>query len=73
MRITYRLPLALLAGVLALSSVASAQSMEEKLAAKLKKPFIQNAEWVQDYDEALKQSKASGKLIFGYFTRSYSP
>ena len=59
--------------LLALLAVASAQSMEERLAAKLKNPFLKNAAWVYSYENALKTAKAEKKLVFAYFTRSYAP
>jgi hypothetical protein len=40
---------------------------------KLASPFLKSAQWTTSYDEALAASKASGKLILGYFTRSYAP
>jgi hypothetical protein len=49
-----------------------AQSLEEKRDAKLAEPWLQNASWVTDYDKARSLAKESGKLLFGYFTRSYS-
>lgn len=62
-----------LALLLAFSATASAQSMEERLAAKLKKPFLKNAAWVLDFAEAKRRAKAEDKVIFAYFTRSYAP
>ena len=59
--------------LLALLAVASAESMEEKFAAKLESPFLKNAAWVHSYEHALKTAKAEGKLVFAYFTRSYAP
>lgn len=41
--------------------------------AKLNSPFLKNGDWITDYDQALAAAKESGKPIFGYFTRSYSP
>ena len=68
------LPILAFAVVAAFARPAGAQpSFEERLAAKLDEPFIKNAAWVQDYDEALKQARDSGRVIFAYFTRSYSP
>ncbi|MCZ6573582.1 MAG: hypothetical protein O7C98_10510 [Planctomycetota bacterium] len=64
------LSFALAAGI---SASASAGQMEDQFEAKLKKPFMQNASWVMGYDKALEEAKASGKTIFGYFTRSYAP
>jgi len=62
-----------LALLLALAGSAAAQSMEERLEAKLKKPFLKNAAWVLDFAEAKRQAKAQNRLIFAYFTRSYAP
>ena len=56
------------------SAPAQAQdSLESKLEAKLKKEFVSAVTWHTDYDKALAASKESGKPIFAYFTRSYSP
>ena len=55
------------------SAPALAQTSEEKLAEKMAKPFISNAAWGTDYDKAKERAAADGKLIFAYFTRSYSP
>ena len=49
------------------------ETMEEKRDRKLKLPFLKKAAWLTDYDEALAEGKKSGKLLFAYFTRSYSP
>jgi hypothetical protein len=62
-----------LALLLAFSTTAAAQSMEERLEAKLKKPFLKNAAWVHDFAEAKKKAKAENRVIFAYFTRSYAP
>jgi hypothetical protein len=59
--------------LVALAPALLAQSLQEKLDAKLQEPFAKNCAWVLDYDDALAQAKASGKLILGYFTRSYAP
>jgi hypothetical protein len=55
------------------AAASSAQSFEEKLEAKLKEPFVANAPWVLDYAESLKKAKQENKVVFAYFTRSYSP
>ena len=39
---------------------------------KLAKPVFHEANWLFDYDEARRQAKEQGKLLFTYFTRSYS-
>lgn len=62
---------------LALAAPAAAQAdqakMQKNLESKMAKDFISNAGWITDYDEARKIAKEEGKLIFVYFTRSYSP
>jgi hypothetical protein len=73
MRTLLGLSAAALTALLALPSTGYAQSLEERLEQKLKKPFMTNAQWVLDYDEALKAAKDEGKAIFAYFTRSYAP
>lgn len=73
MRMLSRVPTAALALLLAFSAAASAQSLEEKLQAKLQEPFVANAEWQTDFDAAKKKAAEEGKVIFAYFTRSYSP
>lgn len=73
MRSLVRVSAASLALALALSSTVQAQSFEDKYKAKLESPFVKNAAWVTDYDEARKQAKEGNKLIFAYFTRSYAP
>ena len=62
-----------LACLVALAAQSSAQSLEEKLDKKLREPFVSKAPWVLDYAEAMKKAKAEKKIIFAYFTRSYSP
>ena len=52
---------------------AWAQDMEGKLKEKLAKPFITKAPWITDYDKAREEATKSGKPIFAYFTRSFSP
>ena len=61
---------------LALAAPAAAQEVDPlqvKLEAKLAKSFVAHGNWVLDYDEAKKIAKEEGKLLFVYFTRSYSP
>jgi len=65
--------LSLLAAMLFATTFVSAQDFESKYKEKLAKDFVKAVPWVQDYDEALAQAKKTGKPIFGYFTRSYSP
>ena len=54
-------------------TTASAQSMEEKRDKKLAEGWVSKNPWITDYDDALAKSKETGKPIFAYFTRSYSP
>jgi len=57
----------------ALAATARADTLEEKLEAKLKKPFVGNAAWVRSFADAKKQAAEKGKVIFAYFSRSYAP
>ncbi len=59
--------------LLAASSVARAQSLEASLEDKLKQPFLAKAAWLTDYDKAREEAKKTGKPIFTYFTRSFTP
>jgi hypothetical protein len=61
------------AAVLLSGASAMAQSLEENLQKKLKEPFLTKAPWVTDYEKAKAESQKTGKAIFAYFTRSYSP
>ncbi len=70
---TVRTSVTALALLLAVAATSSAETVEEKLEAKLKEPFVANAPWILDYADALRQAKAEKKIIFAYFTRSYSP
>ena len=45
----------------------------EQRAAKLRKPFLENASWHLDYDQARAAAKKGGKFLLTYFTRSYAP
>ena len=68
-----RRPLVTLALALLPAAAARAQSLEERLEEKLKKPFVANAAWVVDFGEAKKQAREGRKVIFAYFTRSFAP
>ena len=61
--------LAALAG----TSLAQGDELQAKYEKKIAKPFVAAGGWVLDYDQAREQAKAEDKLIFIYFTRSYSP
>jgi hypothetical protein len=72
-----RTPVPVLLAALTLSASLPAQqkSQEEliKLSQeKLAKPVFKLAAWHTDYDAVRAEAKASGKLIFAYFTRSYA-
>lgn len=41
--------------------------------AKLAETWIEKAPWQVDYDAARQEATKHGKLIFAYFSRSYSP
>ena len=58
---------------LMLAVVVGAQTDKEKYAAKLKKEFATKIAWQGTLDGAMKEASKGKKLIFGYFTRSYSP
>ena len=65
----------LLAGVvLAVASPAFAdEALQAKYDEKVAKGFVAHGGWILDYDEARAKAKKEGKIIFTYFTRSYSP
>ena len=47
---------------------AERPSPEKLLEAKLDSAFLKKAEWVMDYDLALKRAREAKKPILGYFT-----
>ena len=47
-------------------------TLMERRDKKLASEFLKNATWITNYDKARAEAKKSKKLIFGYFTRSYS-
>ena len=53
--------------------VAAQEELEARRDKKLAAEFLKKAPWFTDYEKALEESKKTGKPIFGYFTRSYSP
>lgn len=48
------------------------ETLKEKRDQKLEAEWLKKADWITDYDKARENSKKSKKLIFAYFTRSYS-
>lgn len=65
------------AGLLLIAAAPVAQGGDAELQAKydkkLEKEFVSKIAWTQNLTDAQKKSKESGKLVLGYFTRSYSP
>jgi hypothetical protein len=66
----------LLAALASLAPAQQKQTPQEELVAlraeKLAKEVFRKAPWLADYDEARKTAKATGKIVFAYFTRSYA-
>ena len=64
-------------GLLAFAPAATAQDGSQELRDnykhKLEKEFVSKIEWVQSYDQARASAKKQGKLVLGYFSRSYAP
>jgi hypothetical protein len=56
---------------------AAAQPSQEELTQrrdkKLAEKFLQNGDWHTDYEAALADAVKTGRMVFGYFSRSYSP
>lgn len=48
------------------------EQMKKNLDKKLEAEFLKKTKWNLDYDEAKAEAKKNNKLIFAYFTRSYS-
>ncbi|MEZ5990559.1 MAG: hypothetical protein R3F30_15895 [Planctomycetota bacterium] len=70
--------LSLVLGVLGLVPGLRAQDpdpvvMQEKLDAKLGEPWVEKGGWITDFAKAKEVAKKEKKLVFAYFTRSYSP
>ncbi len=64
--------LAALTMAVALPAQATQAKLIEARSAKLAKPVFKKADWLFDYDQARARAKEEGKLLFTYFTRSYS-
>jgi hypothetical protein len=56
--------------------VAAAQEdkdmLREQYAEKLHKEFVGKIPWIQSLDQARAAAKEQGKLVLGYFSRSYA-
>ena len=65
----------LVTALLATSALAQGTQDEfkAKRTAKMAESWFTGNPWTADYDEARAKAKESGKVIFAYFTRSYSP
>ncbi len=48
-------------------------ALQEKYEKKLQKEFVSKIAWAHSFEEARATAKKEGKLVFGYFTRSYAP
>ena len=53
--------------------VAEQAELQAKYEKKVAKDFVSHGNWILDYDVARAKAKEEGKLLFTYFTRSYSP
>lgn len=75
MNITHLLAAGLVAALAAGASAQddAQQKLIEQRDKKLAADFLKNADWITSYDEALAAAKETGKPVFAYFTRSYSP
>ncbi len=67
----------LMASAVTLSAQSTEGAEQENLLRlrneKLAEAWVGGGHWLTDYDLARKQAAAQGKVIFAYFTRSYSP
>jgi hypothetical protein len=52
---------------------AQEETLEAKRDKKLAEAWLKKADWITDYEKALKASAESGKPVFAYFSRSYAP
>ena len=62
----------LASGLPAQRSQPSQEDLIKLRAEELDKPVFKKANWLFDYDNAKEKAKKEGKLLFTYFTRSYS-
>jgi len=77
MRASTRIVLSSFAAILLVAPARSAtpqqDALREKYEHKLALPFIRHGGWLTDYDQARAKAEEEGKLLFTYFSRSYSP
>ena len=52
---------------------AGQRDLQDRYEKKLAKEFIEYGGWITDYDAARTKAKEEGKVLFVYFSRSYSP
>ena len=62
-----------LAAPAATAQDAETQDLRDKYAKKLEKEFVGKIDWAQSFEQASATAKKDGKLVLGYFTRSYAP
>ena len=64
----------LCAAVLAAATAnAQDEALRKKLEKKLASPFLKQGSWFTDYEAARGAARKERRVIFGYFTRSFSP
>ena len=51
---------------------SSQDELKKRRADKVAESWFTEAGWIDDYDAARAKAKEADKLIFAYFTRSYS-
>lgn len=64
---------ALLAGGALVCGDPQTDALVQRREAKLREAWFTGNNWTVDYDAARARASGEGKLIFAYFTRSYSP
>ncbi len=65
--------LAVLTATAADAAPAESTTNEQRYVEKLQKPFVSKIEWRRSLDVAMTEAARDGRLVFGYFTRSYAP
>lgn len=51
----------------------STDELKQRYQEKVSKDWLKNADWSLDLEDSLARAKKTGKPVFAYFTRSYSP
>lgn len=72
-RLTTVLVAALALSVTAQDPASGDAELRARLKKKLASEFLTKANWFTDFDRAKAEAKKTGKILFGYFTRSYLP